>query len=192
MAVFVLTVCIGALISGCGAARTSGGSDAAATDDRQSPETNAKRISQSPATMMAPPEPPGSTLSYGGETVEAGVGTYCWFADGSGACVDTSGTNAGRDKLVVPSGASMSFVYEGKKLDSLAVSEQGGKDLKARRSGTRARIVADLPAGEHVLDVFATMPEGDVSYGFGLVVKSRETASGKAPAFADGRRGAGG
>ncbi len=126
--------------------------------------------------MMATPEPPGSTLSYGGKTVEAGIGTYCWFTGGSGACVDGTGTNVGKDELVVRSGASMTFVYKGKKLDSLRISARNGlgeKDLKARRSETRARIAADLPDGEYVLDVFATMPEGDVSYGFGLTVKSR-------------------
>ncbi len=50
----------------------------------------------------------------------------------------------------------------------------GAKDLPARRSGTRARIVADLPAGEYVLDVFARMPQGDASYGFRLILKPRD------------------
>ena len=50
----------------------------------------------------------------------------------------------------------------------------GAKELKVRRSGTRARIVADLPSGEYVLDVFARMPQGDASYGFRLILEPRE------------------
>ena len=91
----------------------------------------------------------------------------------------------------------MSFAYKGKALDSLSVAaykvgrEGGGggceddiflllskgggaKDPKVRRSGTRARIVADLPPGEYVLDVFARMPQGDASYGFRLILELRD------------------
>ena len=39
----------------------------------------------------------------------------------------------------------------------------GGKDLPVRRSGIRARIVADLPPGGYVLDVFAGRPRGEAS-----------------------------
>lgn len=56
-----------------------------------------------------------------------------------------------------------------------------GEKLGVERTGTRARIVADLPAGEYVLDAFARMPEGDASYGFPLVVKRDAAAAGKAP-----------
>ena len=91
----------------------------------------------------------------------------------------------------------MSFAYRGKALDSLSVaafragregrgggredeflppSWRKGEDLRVRRSGTRARIVADLPPGEYVLDVFARMPEGDASYGFRLILEPRDPA----------------
>ena len=40
-----------------------------------------------PTTMMSMrPEPPGSTLSYGGETVDGGLGSYCWTAGGGWGC----------------------------------------------------------------------------------------------------------
>jgi hypothetical protein len=95
----------------------------------------------------------------------------------------------------------LSFAYKGKALDSLSVAaykagreagrEGGGggreddmfpppsrgggaKDRRVRRSGPRARIVADLPPGEYVLDVFARMPQGDASYGFRLILKPRD------------------
>jgi len=60
----------------------------------------------------------------------------------------------------------------------------GAEVLEVRRSGTRARIVADLPAGECVLDARARMPEGDASHGFRLTVKEPGAAAGGSPAFA--------
>ena len=45
-------------------------------------------------------------------------------------------------------------------------------------------IVADLPAGEYVLDARARMPGGDASYGFRLTVKEPDAAAGDSPAFA--------
>ena len=157
--------------------------------------------------MFQIPEPPGSTLSYGGETVDGGLGTYCWTAGGGGGCSDAFAIILGEGTLGAPAGATLSFAYRGKALNSLSVTAYradrearggprqddaflpparggGTKDLPVRRSGTRARVVADLPAGEYVLDAFATMPEGDASYGFRLTVKEPGTAAGDPPAFA--------
>ena len=150
----------------------------------------------SPATMMFP-VPPGSTLSYGDVTVEGGLGCYCWAMGGGGGCADAFAIILGDEALEAPAGATLSFDYKGKALDSLSVAaykagrEGGGgdleddmflppsrgggaKDLPVRRSGPRARIVADLPPGEYVLDVFARMPRGDASYGFRLNLEPRD------------------
>ena len=116
---------------------------------------------------------------------------------GSGGCADAFAIILGEEVLEAPAGATLSFAYKGKALDSLSVAaykvgrEGGGggreddiflppskgggaKDPKVRRSGTRARIVADLPPGEYVLDVFARMPQGDASYGFRLILELRD------------------
>ncbi|MEJ7841990.1 MAG: hypothetical protein WKF95_09490, partial [Rubrobacter sp.] len=147
-------------------------------------------------------EPPGSTLSHDGETVEAGLGGYCWSTDQASSCVDAIGISLGDGKLTVPPGAPLSFAYKGDKLDSLGVTAyevepDGGdsnriedgilvppytsvgkeKQPEVRRSGDRARIFARLPAGEYVFDVRARMPEGDASYGFHLVVKASTTSA---------------
>jgi hypothetical protein len=150
-----------------------------------------------PTTMMFP-EPPGSTLSYGGETVEGGLGSYCWLMGGSGGCADAFAIILGEEALEAPAGATLSFAYRGRALDSLSVAAykagrevgEGGreddmflppsrgeeaKDLKVRRFGTRARIVADLPAGEYVLEASVRMPQGDASYGFRLILKPRDS-----------------
>ena len=116
---------------------------------------------------------------------------------GGGGCADAFAIILGDEALEAPAGATLSLDYKGKALDSLSVAaykagrEGGGgdleddmflppsrgggaKDLPVRRSGPRARIVADLPPGEYVLDVFARMPQGDASYGFRLNLEPRD------------------
>jgi hypothetical protein len=192
----LLSAAIAVLVSGCAAATgpddTGGGKTSKARGEDPKPPTTM----MSPSTMMFP-EPPGSMLSYGGETVEGGLGSYCWLTGGSGGCADAFAIILGEEALEAPTGATLSFAYKGKALDSLSVAaykagrEGGGggreddmflpasrgggaKDLRVRRSGTRARIVADLPPGEYALDVFARMPQGDATYGFRLILEPRD------------------
>jgi hypothetical protein len=187
----LLCVAIAFLVSGCAAATGP-------EDDRGGRETSKARGEdpKTPTTMMFP-EPPGSTLSYGGETVDGGLGSYCWFMGGSGGCADAFAVILGEEALEAPAGATLSFAYGGKALDSLSVTAYradrearggpreddtflppyrsgGAEHLPVRRSGPRARIVADLPPGEYVLDVFARMPQGDASYGFRLILEPRD------------------
>ncbi len=56
------------------------------------------------------------------------------------------------------------------------VPDEGGEGyerirLQTRRSGTRARIAPELPAGVYAVAVFARFPEGDANYGFRVVVE---------------------
>jgi hypothetical protein len=46
-----------------------------------------------------------------------------------------------------------------------------GTGLPARKSGNQVQITAKLPADRYVVDVFATMPQGDASYGFLIAVE---------------------
>ena len=139
------------------------------------------------------PEPPGSTLSYGAETVSAGLGSYCWVS----VCADTFAVPVSEEALTVPAGSTLTFAYEGKTLDSLNVSARriGRKDnlksiaggtflvpgegkkeddvirLHTRRSGNRARITTDLPAGQYAVEAFVRFPQGDAFYGFRILVE---------------------
>ena len=200
---FLYLLAIVFLLPGCAASQ---GPDDTGGDELSGPREG----DQAPQTtmMVAGSEPPGTTLSYGGETVEGGLGTYCWTAGGAGACADAVGILLEGGALKAPAGATLSFAYKGRELDSLGVGayragregegggreddvfvppyrgDGGAKSLNVRRSGTRASIAADLPAGEYVLDAFATMPEGDASYGFRLTVREPGTAAGDPPAFA--------
>ena len=150
--------------------------------------TTTEEKSNEPTLMDGGSRPPDSTLSYGGETARGALGTYCWKS----GCADSVGIVAYKDELRIPAGANMTFAYEGRKLDSIAVvayrigpgnqPEQMGRkillipagrgsELPARRSENRAKITAVLPAGRYVVDVFATMPGGDASYGFLIAVE---------------------
>ena len=121
------------------------------------------------------------------------LGTYCWVS----GCVDKIGIPVNEEALGVPAGSSMTFEYGGKKLDSLSatadrigrgshlekigrvsvlVPDEGSKGsqtvrLQSHRSGNRARIVADLAAGEYAVAVFVRVPQGDALYGFRVVVE---------------------
>jgi hypothetical protein len=165
------------------------GTIAGSGDAGDSPETTAtEEKSNEPTLMGGGSRPPNSTLSYGGETARGALGTYCWKS----GCADSVGIVAYKDELRVPGDATVTFAYEGRKLDLIEVvayrigsknqPEQMGRkillipagkgtELPARRSGTRAQITAELPAGRFVVDVFATMPEGDASYGFLIAVE---------------------
>src|SRR5918997_241765 len=193
---YLLFVAFAVFTSGCAAATGPDDAGGGEPTKRGGPTEARGEEPTLPTTMMFP-EPPGSTLSYGGETVEGGLGSYCWTWGGGGGCADAFAIILGDDTLEAPAGATLSFDYRGKALDSLSVtafragregrgggreveilppSSRKGDDLRVRRSGTRARIVADLPPGEYVLDVFARMPEGDASYGFRLILEPRDPA----------------
>jgi hypothetical protein len=165
------------------------GMTAGSGDAGDSPESTATgEKSNEPTLMGGGSRPPDSTLSYGGETVSGALGTYCWKR----GCADSVGIVAYKDELRVPASATVTFAYGGRKLHAIAVvayrigpgnqPEQMGRkillipagkgtELPARQSGNRAQFTAELPAGKFVVDVFATMPEGDASYGFLIAVE---------------------
>ncbi len=179
----------GVILTACGMPTVSGRPDG----HEPSEKTKDGAGSRDEADGSDLPEPPGSTLSHGGETVSAGLGSYCWIS----VCADTFAVPVSEETLTVPAGSALTFAYGGDKLDSLSVSAhrigkkdrlkkmaggtflmpgEGGKGyerirLPTRRSGTRARITAELVAGEYAVEAFARFPEGDALYGFRVIVE---------------------
>jgi hypothetical protein len=158
-----------------------------------------RRAEKSP--HFRPPWFPGASGEHAllrWRDLRRGLGSYCWVRGGGGGCADAFATILGEETLEAPAGATLSFAYRGKAQDSLSVTafragregrgggredeflppswRKGAEDLRVRRSGTRARIVADLLPGEYVLDVFARMPQGDASYEFRLILKPQDPA----------------
>lgn len=185
----------GIVLGGCGQAATPG---AEKTDDRKPMQTVSETTGKGsgPLEGAGPgrlPEPPASTLSYEGETVRAGLGSYCLRS----VCADKIGIPISDRALTVPAGSVLTFEYGGAKLDSMSAGAEEvrpgdrirkfddgdilmpeeGSDarktvrLEARRSGSRARIAAKMPAGEYALTVFVRLPEGDATYGFHVIVE---------------------
>jgi hypothetical protein len=109
--------------------------------------------------------------------------------------VDTVGIGASTDELTVPAGSSVTFAYGGSALYSVGVAAyrigrrnqpekisgnirshffiSGRKGTKppVLQTGNQVRITVGLPVGRYVVDVFATMPLGDASYGFLVAVE---------------------
>ena len=188
--VFFAATLAGLFLSGCVAAPDSGGGD--------SSEPSERTEGSEPAAGSGGSRPPESTLSYGGQSVSGGLGGYCWTSPSVSRCTEAAGVPITEEALTVPAGSTLTFAYGGRKLDSLDVTayriyrgsrleriaggsvlvvpNEEGEGYKAiklptRRFGNRARIVAELPAGEYAVEAFARMPQGDAFYGFRVVVE---------------------
>ena len=134
-------------------------------------------------------KPPQSTLSFGDRIVTGVLGSFCWRrttgeeGEGVSGCFDAAGVPVPDEAktLNVPTGSVMVFDYGGKSLNSAGAAayplrrgEQVGeeaKTLRTLRRGERTEILAGLSAGEYVVDVFVTVPEGDASYYFRVAVE---------------------
>ena len=135
-------------------------------------------------------EPPDSTLISGDRAVTGEIGSYCWSSGSASSCVDAVYPLVpGKEKtLAVPAGSDMVFDYGGEvPPDSVRAGAEplgpGGEPadslsspLKTRGSEDRVTIPAELPAGDYVVDVSVTVPEGGASYYFRVVVERDEVA----------------
>ncbi len=99
-------VLIGAFSSGCGTTRVPASPDG--------PEPTEKVEATEPLGGADGSLPPESTLSYGGERVVGGLGTYCWSSASVGQCGDTVGIAVRDGALTVPAGSTLTFVYGGR------------------------------------------------------------------------------
>ena len=137
------------------------------------------------------PEPPASTLVSGDRAVTGEIGSYCWSSGSGGSCVDAVYPLVPSKKktLAGPAGSEMVFDYGGNEpTDSVRAGAEplgpGGEPANslsspletAGASGGRVTIPAELPAGDYVVDVSVTVPEGDASYYFRVAVERNEVA----------------
>src|ERR671916_997501 len=153
---YLLFVVFGFLVFGCAAATGPNDTGAGGPTKRGvDGPTEAREEPTLPTTMMFP-EPPGSTLSYGGETVEGGLGSYCWTWGGGGGCADAFAIILGDETLEAPAGSTLSFAYRGKALDSLSVRPSGpagraeaavAKTSSCRRLGAREKTSGSAAPG---------------------------------------------
>ena len=178
--VFVM-LAVGVVLSGC----SQGASPTKDPPEGRLEEALALETTAEPAV---PPRsdagPPDSTLGYGDRAVTGVVGSYCWSSGSSASCVDGGYSPAfGKGKhLAVPVGSEMVFDYGGEgppgavRAGAEPLGPGGEPAGPSRRlniggSGGRVPILAELPAGDYVVDVFVRVPEGDASYYFRVIVE---------------------
>lgn len=130
-------------------------------------------------------EPPDSTLGSGDRDVTGELGSYCWSSGSGGSCVDAVYPLVPEKEktLAVPAGSDMVFDYGGEVPPNAvrAGAEPLGpggeptgsspRPLETGGPGGRVTVPAELPAGDYVVDVSVTVPEGDASYYFRVVVE---------------------
>jgi hypothetical protein len=181
------------VLAGC-AARESGtgsGGDAGTTVAEEETTVNGSEettVYKEETTVLLGgiPEPPDSTLSYGGREVKGTLGSYCWSSKNVSGCADTAWPliPSKQKTLSVPPGSEMVFRYGGhtspntvevrayslKKLQKTGTMHPD-RSLKAHGPGVQRTIPAELSPGECVLEVFITEQQGDASYYFRVMVE---------------------
>ena len=181
----LMTLMLVLLLAGCAAGKGDG---AGSTTTEK--ETTV-RSTQEETTVLTGwedfPEPPDSTLSYGGREMTGVQGSYCWVSGNTGGCADSVWPviPSKRKTLTVPPGSEMVFRYGGQSppktigagaypLNKLKKTGmyRSDRSLKAHGSGVQRTIPAELPPGEYVLEVLTKQQQGDASYYFRVVVGS--------------------
>jgi hypothetical protein len=183
----VLTTLVLALIlAGCAAERGDGAGSATTQVEPTANGTEDTTVLKEETTVLAIPEPPDSTLSYGEREIKGALGSYCWSSGNSFVCADSTGPPMGgkQETLTVPPDSEMVFRYGGqdppKTVEagaySLSKLKKAGvvrpdRSLEAQGSGVQRTIPAKLPPGEYVLDVFVKVQQDDATYYFRIVVE---------------------
>jgi hypothetical protein len=186
----LMTLVLTILVAGCAAGRDDGAGSAPTQEEPTANATEETTVyieeTTVPVGVEGIPEPPDSTLSYGGREVRGTLGSYCWSSSGSFECADSFGPPLGakQETLAVPPDSEMVFRYGGQNppktveagaysLDKLkkAGVVRPERSLKAHGMGVQRTIPAELPPGEYVLEVFVKVRQGDASYYFRTMVE---------------------
>jgi hypothetical protein len=184
----VLTTLVLALIlAGCAAERGDGAGSATTQVEPTANGTEETTVLKEETTVLAIPEPPDSTLSYGEREIKGALGSYCWSSGNSFVCANSTGPPMGgkQETLTVPPASEMVFRYGGqdppKTVEAGAYSlnklKKAGvvrpdRSLKVQGSGVQRTIPAKLPPGEYVLEMSVGVNEEDgADYYFRIMVE---------------------
>ena len=182
----LMTLVMALILAGCAAGRDDGAGSAPTQEEPTANGIEESTVLKEETTVLAIPEPPDSTLSYGEREIKGALGSYCWSSGNSGTCVDSIGPPIGgkQKTLTVPPGSEMVFRYGGKSPPktveagaySLNKLKKAGvvrpdRALEAQGSGVQRTIPAELPPGEYILEVFVKVQQGDATYYFRIMVE---------------------
>ena len=187
-----MTLVLALILAGCVAERGDGAGSATKQEEPTANGTEETTVLQEETTILAFPEPPDSTLSYGGREVEGTLGSYCWSSGASSesmaTCVDSIGPTIAskQERLTVPPNSEMVFRYGGQdppktveagtyslnKLKKAGGVVRHDHSLKAHGSGVQRTIPAKLPPGEYVLEVsIGANEQNGADYYFRILVE---------------------
>ena len=183
----LLTLVLVLLLAGCAVERGDGAGSATTQEEPTANGTEETTVLQEETTVLGlGPEPPDSTLSYGGQEVNGTPGSFCWFSENIGACGDASWPviPSKQKTLSVPPDSEMVFRYGGQsppKMEevgaySLKKLQKTGtfrpdRTLEAHGSGVQRTVPAELPPEEYVLEVSVKEQQNDASYYFRVMVE---------------------
>ena len=178
------------LLAGCALGQGDGAGSTTTQEETTVNGSEETTVYKEETTVLAGagdfPQPPDSTLSYGGREVKGTLGSYCWFSGNSGGCADSVWPliPSKQKTLTVPPDSEMVFRYGGQsppntvevRAYSLKKLQKAGtmhpdSTLKAHGSGVQRTISAGLPPGEYVLEVFVREQQDDASYYFRVMVE---------------------
>ncbi len=183
----LLTLVLVVFLAGCAAGKGDGAGSATTQGESTVNAAEETTVYTEDTTVLAFPEPPDSTLSYGGREVQAMLGSYCWSSGQGSVCSDSIWPliPGKRKTLTVPPDSEMVFRYGGQdppkaveaaayalnKLQRKEATMRPDRTLEAKGSGVQRTIPAELPQGEYVLEVPVTAQQGDASYYFRVKVE---------------------
>lgn len=181
------TLALALILAGCAAERGDGAGSATKQEEPAANDTEETTVLQEETTVLGlGPEPPDSTLSYGGKEVKGTPGSFCWSSGNLATCGDASWPiiPSKRKTLTVPPDSQMVFRYGGqgppttveaaayalKKLQQTGTMRPE-RFLEAQSSGVRRTIPAKLSPGEYVLEVSIKVQQNDASYYFRILAE---------------------
>ena len=189
----LMTLVLALLLAGCAAERGDSAGSATKQEETTADGTEETTVLNEETTVLGlGPEPPDSTLSYGGREVEGTLGSYCWSSGASSesmaTCVDSSGPpiRGKQETLTVPPDSEMVFRYGGQdppktveagtyslnKLKKAGGVVRHDHSLEAHGSGVQRTIPAELPSGEYVLEMSVGVnEESGADYYFRILVE---------------------
>jgi hypothetical protein len=161
MRIFVVLVA-GLMLAGCGSAT---GADSGTSGGNSAGSSPAPPVSSQPPWETTTSPPPAFLETSSGRT-ELTVGSYCWMVisgtGGTSACGDSAPFDLFKDVATarVAEGDTVTLVLALTPSQPIEVS-MGGHTMKLP-AATRSEWTL---TGHGILEVFATFPQGDVSYG---------------------------
>ena len=183
----LMTLVMALILAGCAAGRDDGAGSAPTQEEPTANGIEESTVLKEETTVLAIPEPPDSTLSYGEREIKGALGSYCWSSGNSFVCANSTGPPMGgkQETLTVPPASEMVFRYGGqdppKTVEAGAYSLNKLKkagvvrpdpSLKVQGSGVQRTIPAKLPLGEYVLEMSVGVNEEDgADYYFRIMVE---------------------